>query len=183
MSVPVLVDKRVRGKGHVALMRRAVSETLRHEGVHAPYEVSVVLADDAFIHELNREYMGVDGPTDVLSFPQEDHMPQSCGDAARRLDSSEPVPTRVVTRALGDIVVSLPTVARQAAEHGTGVENELALMVIHATLHLLGYDHHEPVAQDVMWRVQTEILTGVLRSAGAEHTVFQSASSTARESH
>jgi len=89
---------------------------LRHEAVTSDPEISVVLCDDPFIQTLNAEYRGKDRPTDVLSFAQED------------------------ADILGDIVISLPTAARQAEAAGWPLESEIALLGIHGLLHLLGYD-------------------------------------------
>ena len=133
--MPVLVDKRWKGRAEVALVRRAVQETLKSEGVSLSCEVSVVLADDAFIRALNRSYMGIDAPTDVLSFPQQSDK-QNTG------------------KILGDIVVSIPTVKSQAGEHGVSFVYELALVVVHSTLHLLGYDHDDEHSRARMWERQ-----------------------------
>ncbi len=82
-------------------------------------DVELVLVDNSAIRELNRQYRGIDKPTDVLSFPLEDvpHMP------------------------LGTIVISVDKVREKAAELGHTEEDELALLFIHGLLHLLGYDH------------------------------------------
>jgi probable rRNA maturation factor len=80
-------------------------------------ELSLVFCDDAFIHALNRDYRGKDRPTDVLSFPQD-------------LESG----------ILGDVVISVPTSERQAAEAGRPAEAEIEWLFLHGSLHLLGYD-------------------------------------------
>jgi probable rRNA maturation factor len=85
-------------------------------------EVHLLLTGDETIRALNREYLGDDRPTDVLSFPDGDVLPNG-----RRL--------------LGEIVVSLDTARRQAAEAGSDELQELEELVLHGTLHLLGYDH------------------------------------------
>ncbi len=97
-------------------MTAPLAALLRHEGVPGDPEVSIVLCDDAFIRSLNAQYRGKDGPTDVLSFAQED------------------------PALLGDIVISLPTAARQAEAAGWAVENEVILLGVHGLLHLLGHD-------------------------------------------
>ena len=86
-------------------------------------EVSVLLCDDAEMRVLNHEYRGIDSPTDVLSFAQED---------------TEPTPEGRVL--LGDVVISSETAARQGEQHGHGIETEAVLLGLHGTLHLLGYD-------------------------------------------
>jgi probable rRNA maturation factor len=87
-----------------------------------PCEVHVLMTGDERIRELNREYLQHDRPTDVLSFPDGDVLP-----SGRRL--------------LGQIVVSLDTARRQAKSEGHSVTRELQELVLHGTLHLLGYDH------------------------------------------
>ena len=97
-------------------MTGPLAALLRREGVTGDPEVSIVLCDDAFIQSLNAQYRGKDRPTDVLSFAQDD------------------------PDLLGDIVISLPTAARQAEAAGWTLENEAALLGVHGLLHLLGHD-------------------------------------------
>jgi probable rRNA maturation factor len=85
-------------------------------------ELSVVFTDDAAIQMLNKEWRGKDGPTNVLSFPQESAFPQESG-------------------LLGDIVLASETVAREAALAGKPVQDHIAHLLVHGFLHLLGYDH------------------------------------------
>ena len=101
-------------------------------------EISLVLCDDAFIQSLNAEYRGLDKPTDVLSFAQDDpHL-------------------------LGDIVISLPTAARQAQAPGWTLENEVALLGVHGLLHLLGYEDETEAGA---WEMQRKT-EAALRAAG-----------------
>jgi probable rRNA maturation factor len=88
-------------------------------------ELSVLLVTDAFIHGLNREWRGVDRPTDVLSFPQ-------------REPGTERKPR---ADALGDVVISVETAARQAAEHSCTLLDEVSRLLVHGVLHLVGFDH------------------------------------------
>lgn len=108
--------------------------------------LSILLSDDQTIRRLNRDYRGIDRPTDVLSFPQD-------GEGATPPD--EPAP-------LGDIVISLPYVQRQAREVGISEEEELCRMVVHGILHLAGYEHGEESMdtkdQSPMLTLQEEIL-------------------------
>ena len=87
-------------------------------------EISIMLVNDAKIRRLNKEYRNRDQATDVLAFPQ---------DADAKNDNGGPL--------LGDVVVSVETSRRQAKEHRLSAEEELVLLIIHGTLHLLGYDH------------------------------------------
>jgi len=113
-------------------------------------EVSVVLSDDAAVHDLNRRYRGMDKPTDVLSFSQREQTAE--GPPLPDLPGMPPV--------LGDVIISVDTAARQAAEHGVTLEEELALLTVHGILHLLGYeDETETGAQQMRLREQA-ILQG-----------------------
>ena len=89
-------------------------------------ELSLTLLDDDAIQELNRTWRAKDQPTDVLSFP-----------------AGEDLPLPGARRALGDVIISLPTAQRRATEEGRAVEVELARYLAHGLLHLLGHDHHE----------------------------------------
>ncbi len=105
---------------------------LRLEAIAGDPEISVVLCDDPFIQTLNAQWRGKDKPTDVLSFAQED-------DPAL----------------LGDIVISLPAAARQAAAAGWPLENEVVLLAVHGLLHLLGYeDDSEAGAWEMQGRTE-----------------------------
>ncbi|HHY67375.1 MAG TPA: rRNA maturation RNase YbeY, partial [Alicyclobacillus sp.] len=111
-----------------------------------------VLVDDERIHELNRDYRGVDRPTDVLSF-------------AMREGEGEPVQTEEGRELLGDIVISVETAERQANQYGHSLRRELAFLAVHGFLHLLGYDHQSPEQERVMFGKQEEVLSalGIMR--------------------
>lgn len=109
------------------MVRRAIKATLCHEGFPFDAEVSVTFCDNAYIKELNSKYRGVDRHTDVLSFPL--------------YDGEFPEQECAMGAALGDIVVSLERAREQAAELGHGYLREVVFLVVHSTLHLLGYDH------------------------------------------
>lgn len=112
-------------------------------------EVTVVVTTDEAVAELNRQYRDTDGPTDVLSFPAQDPAPGFV--AAPEMDAY-----------LGDIVIALPYTRRQAAALGRGLRDELRLLTIHGTLHLLGYDHADPDEEAEMWARQDAILARLL---------------------
>ena len=91
---------------------------------HENHELSVLLADDKKIRTLNKQYRGIDQATDVLSFSQ------------NKKDEKKPS-----SHLMGDVVISTVTAKRQASEHGLTLEEEIVLLLIHGTLHLLGLDH------------------------------------------
>lgn len=124
-----------------AVIQRAARAALERESAEG--ELSVLLSDDAHVRDLNRDYLGVDAPTDVLSFPAAETDPQS-GRAY-----------------LGDIIISVPRAAEQARAAGHSLADEVQLLVIHGVLHLLGYDHARPAEKSRMWAVQAAILESV----------------------
>lgn len=119
--------------------------TLDSEGVVPPAEVSVAITDDAHVQALNQRYRGIDVPTDVLSFSLDD-------------DANFVSPPGSV-RSLGEIVISYPTAARQADEASHGIDEELAHLLVHGLLHLLGHDHESPKEARLM-RAREEALLG-----------------------
>lgn len=112
------------------IVRRAILETLKYEELIFGAEVSVTFCDNEYIKKLNAEFRNKDSATDVLSFPMYDFDDE--GDPAENPDGSI---------SLGDIVISLERAKEQAKELGNSFEREVAFLVIHSTLHLLGYDH------------------------------------------
>lgn len=107
-------------------------------------ELSVVLTTDEEVHELNRTYRGIDRTTDVLSFPQHE---------GEDSDLTDPL--------LGDVVISMDAVDRQALEYGHSRERELAFLTVHGILHLLGWDHEIPEDEERMMAKTESILSGM----------------------
>ena len=124
-----------------ALLERAARFTLDLEPDSADADITIVLTDDAQLHELNREYLGVDAPTDVLSFPAAETDPETGA------------------QYLGDIVISIPRAMLQAQAGGHPLEAEVQLLVVHGTLHLLGHDHAEAEEKARMWQAQAEVMS------------------------
>lgn len=107
-------------------------------------EFSVIIVDNEKIHEINKEYRGIDRPTDVISFALEDN---------EEIEFDH-------YRILGDIYISIDKVKEQAKEYGHSEKRELAFLTIHGFLHLLGYDHMKKEDEKVMFARQEEILDG-----------------------
>lgn len=133
-------------------LQAAVEATLRHEGATTA-EVTLVIASDELLQQLNRDYLGIDAPTDVLSF-------------AAQEDSEDNDPLFVTApeaeNYLGDVIISYPMAERQALAAGHPVHDELCLLVVHGVLHLLGYDHATEEEEAAMWAAQDEVLAGLL---------------------
>ncbi|GIV84927.1 MAG: endoribonuclease YbeY [Candidatus Roseilinea sp.] len=132
-----------RAPGQTALVRRAALAALA-QGRHLPTPVALTirLTDDAELRALNRQYRVTDAPTDVLSFGGEGYR------------DGQPSDTAHAPAYLGDIAISMERCAAQAKRYGHPIEDELALLVIHGVLHLLGYDHHTPARRRRMWQAQ-----------------------------
>jgi len=132
-----------------ALLQRAARLTLEIstwlnpslESAPVDADITIVLTDDAQLHELNKEFLGVDAPTDVLSFPASESDPETG------------------TPYLGDILISIPRAVQQAQAAGHSVEAEVQLLVVHGTLHLMGHDHAEAEEKTRMWNAQAEVMS------------------------
>ena len=117
-----------------AFIRKVIRTALAAEGVTFPCEIDVLLTHDAGIHQINRDMRQVDRATDVLSFPEFDLTPGQLPGEGDADPGTGLVP-------LGDMVISMEHVAAQAKEYGHSNRRELAYLVVHSVLHLLGYDH------------------------------------------
>jgi probable rRNA maturation factor len=123
-----------------AILERAAQQASQQAGAIAEAEATIVLSDDAHLQALNLQFLGIDAPTDVLSFPGGDTDPDS------------------EALYLGDVIISLSRAQAQATAGGYPVQDELQLLVVHGMLHLLGYDHAEEDEKVKMWAIQAEIL-------------------------
>lgn len=141
MQIDVSIEGAVRpGAALMADLERVATWLLEQFGLDEA-ELSVVLCDDAFIHPLNRDWRGKDKPTDVLSFSQRE---------GEQADEDDPV--------LGDVVISLETAARQAAERGHDLDHEARVLLVHGVLHLLGYDHEQDDEAEEMEALERDLL-------------------------
>ncbi len=132
-------------RGYKSALRNAVSATLAAEGFSKKAEISISLVSMEQIRELNRDFRGVDRQTDVLSFPLLEKGEEDLGPVAY----------------LGDIVVCPRVIFDQAGLFGTTFRQEMCLMVIHSTLHLLGWDHMEENEKKEMFARQESILASL----------------------
>jgi probable rRNA maturation factor len=122
------------------LLERATHAAFEHQSQSLDSELSIVLTDDARLHQLNRDYLGIDAPTDVLSFPASETDPDTGA------------------HYIGDILISIPRAQAQANAAGHPLESEVQLLVVHGVLHLLGHDHADAEEKARMWKAQAEIL-------------------------
>lgn len=150
-----------------AAIRSGLAQVLEPD---AAGQVSLLITDDTAVRELNRQYRGLDETTDVLSFSAEHgghweglnapspFMGEGWGESESPnqfpIPDEEPPP-------LGDIVVSLPQAARQAAEQGVPLRRELALLLVHGALHLMGHDHYDDGEREEMQRLERLALSAI----------------------
>lgn len=126
-----------------ARLEAAAQAALAHQHAPSEAELTLVITGDETLHRLNLQFLDIDAPTDVLSFP------------SGELDPG------VASPYLGDILISYPQAAAQAQKGGHTPEAELALLAVHGVLHLLGHDHAEPAEKAAMWAAQSEILANL----------------------
>jgi len=149
IETDIQIDERFQNEIDATLIEQAVAAVLAAEGVAGAIEVSVLVTDDATLHQLNRDYRNVDAPTDVLSFADDD-------------DESDASPAFVrppdAPRYLGDLAISYERVIAQAAEYGHSRARELAFLTVHGILHLLGYDHERGDTEQAAMRAREEAI-------------------------
>jgi probable rRNA maturation factor len=130
----------------LARWQRLAELVLRDEGVRGLAELSVIFVTEAEITELNEDYMGKQGPTDVLAFPIDaseaeivlHNQPQNRGPDRAPADPGD------MPLLLGDVVICPAVAEQQAPDHAGTLDDELALLLVHGVLHVLGHDHHDP---------------------------------------
>ena len=144
----VQIHPQFEGRVDPKRLTEVILRTLSQEGISEPMTVALLVTDDHNIRRLNLQYLGEDAPTDVLAF--------GMGEGT---DGFVSPPAMV--RHLGDLVVSYPRAAIQAAEYGQSVPDELDRLVVHGILHLLGYDDHGQQEREQMWSRQEAILEAI----------------------
>jgi len=124
-------------------LRLAIQTVINRHDVDAESGVTVVFATDEAVHDLNKQHRNIDAPTDILSFP------------------ADPLPLELAEEEApysGDLIIAYPYASSQAKKHKHRLHDSLALLVVHGTLHLLGYDHDTPENRAEMWAEQSAAL-------------------------
>ena len=146
VEVTIEVDPPYRAEVDLALIETVVARVLRYENVTEHLDVAVWITNEDELHTLNQTYRGIDSTTDVLSFGSDD-------------DDAEPfIEASGEPRHLGDLAISHEHVVRQAAQFGHSPAQELAWLVAHGMLHLLGYDHETADEEREMQQREAEAL-------------------------
>ncbi len=145
--MPVFVMRKARGCAPLkSAVVRVMADKMLAVLALGECELSVLLCDDVFIHELNLEHRGKDKPTDVLSFPQAEFVKPERPKKGFSLEL------------LGDVVISIDTAKRQANARKRPLEKEVRLLLAHGILHLVGYDHATPEQKMVMKKRTQELI-------------------------
>lgn len=124
-------------------LEKVASYALNFQSPKPNVDLSIIITDNNLLQELNREYLGIDAPTDVLSF---------------NVDEIDPETGNYY---LGDIIISYQKANEQAVTAGHEIQSELSLLIIHGVLHLLGMDHDTSESQEPMWKIQDQILSNM----------------------
>jgi probable rRNA maturation factor len=157
---------------------RLAEAVLTEEGVRGDAELSMLFVDEAAMADLNKRFLDHDGPTDVLAFPMDDdpveggRSPDSGGTGPGDASDPSDLPTVV-----GDVVICPAVAFRNAPEHAGTYDDEIALLVVHGLLHLLGMDHVDDEEAETMERREKELLAKFHRPAASETPVQTSAES------
>ncbi|MBP1807316.1 rRNA maturation RNase YbeY [Rubellimicrobium aerolatum] len=150
-------DHRWEDLGLEELAERACRATLERLGLDpSAYEISLLACNDRRIAELNEDFRGKPQPTNVLSWPSEERGAQKAGEMPHLPAPEPPMPV-----GLGDIAIAWETCAREAEEARKSLEAHATHLLVHGTLHLLGFDHEREVDAELMEGLETEILMGL----------------------
>ena len=152
----ILEDDRWQDAALEPLAEAAASAALTHLGLDlARFEISLMGCDDARIATLNADFRGKPSPTNVLSWPSEDRAAEADGGTP---DLPENPPADGPPDELGDIAIAFETCAREADEAGKPMAQHVTHLIVHATLHLLGYDHVRDKDATLMEKIEAQIL-------------------------
>lgn len=141
--IEIEIDQNFSDQVEISDLQAVADKVLAITETSLESEIGLQIIEDAQMQQLNLQYMGINSPTDVLSFPVPFQNP----------DTGNPY--------LGDILISYPTAARQAEAAGHPVAEEICLLLVHGILHLLGYDHLTTEDKTAMWDIQDTILTAL----------------------
>ena len=151
MEINVLIEEGLEGCLEVSWLRSLAEQVLVAQGVNSSAELGLVIASQERVRQLNRSYLGKDEPTDVLAFSM---LPRG-GDLPPFVQPPDGA------LHLGEVIISYPQALIQAEEHRHSVEREVAILIIHGVLHLLGYEDDKPELKRLMSAREKEILSHI----------------------
>ena len=152
MEISVLIDEGVEANLDSSWLQSIARQVLAAQGAGAEVEMGLVIATEERVKQLNRDYRGRDEPTDVLAFSAREEV-------GADLPPFVQPPDGVLH--LGEVIISYPQAAMQAEEHQHSVKKELAILIIHGVLHLLGYEHDKPKLERQMRAREAELLSHI----------------------
>ena len=162
MEINILIEEGLEEYLGVSWLQSVAEQALVTQGADSRLELGLVITNQERVQQLNRSYLGKDEPTDVLAFSM---LPEPL--ATGESEASSPfVPPPDGVLHLGEVIVSYPQAVIQAEEHQHSVKREIAILIIHGVLHLLGYEHDKPEVERQMKTREKEILSGIKEGLG-----------------
>ena len=156
MEINVLIDEGYEGYLEVSWLQSVAEQALVAQDADSRLELGLVITGQERVQQLNRSYLGRDEPTDVLAFSMLPE-PSAGGDLTPFVQPPDAV------LHLGEVIISYPQAVIQAEEHQHSIKKEIAILIIHGVLHLLGYEHDKPELERVMSAREVEILSCIER--------------------
>lgn len=170
MLVDIIDDQAYLVAGQEKLLHEVIEEAAKYLNLPEGIELDLSIVSNEEIQVLNRDYRGLDKPTDVLSFALTEVTSEFDVDFAHLdlteeaeetedLEETEFEDEEAIPQHLGDIIISYPRAQEQAQDYGHSLDRELAFLAVHGFLHLNGYDHQTEEEAQEMFRIQEEVLT------------------------
>jgi probable rRNA maturation factor len=160
MEINVLIDKDLEDCPEVNWLESIAEKVLVTQGIGSRAELGVVISSQERVQQLNQSYLGRDEPTDVLAFP----MLPAEGEIGADFTHFIIPPDGMLH--LGEVIISYPQAIIQAEEHQHSIKREIAILIIHGVLHLLGYEHDKPELECQMRAREREILSYIEEGIG-----------------
>ena len=155
MEINVLIDEGLEGCPEVSWLQSVAEQALVAQDADSRVELGLVITNQEKVQQLNRSYLGKDEPTDVLAFSM---LPEPLTTGKPEASSPFAQPPDGMLH-LGEVIISYPQAMIQAEEHRHSVKREIAILIIHGVLHLLGYEHDKPELERHMKTREKEILS------------------------
>jgi len=155
MEINVLIDEELEVCIDVSWLKKVAEQVLVAQGVSSNAELGLFIAGEERVRQLNRNYRGKDAPTDVLAFAM---LPEQSAQGMTGTDFPPFVIPPDGVLHLGEVIISYPQAVTQAEEHQHSVKREIAILLIHGVLHLLGFEHNKPALKRKMTAREAEIL-------------------------
>ena len=162
MEINVLIDEGLEGYLEVSWLQSVAEQVLVAQDADPRVELGLVITNQERVQQLNRSYLGRDEPTDVLAFPM---LPEPLATGESEPFSPFVQPPDGALH-LGEVIISYPQAVIQAEEHQHSVKKEIAILIIHGVLHLLGYEHDKPEWERHMKTREKEILSCIKGGLG-----------------